>query len=123
MLLACASFAQTQPPAPKLKAFRFARLVDGRGKVWTDAVVVTKGDRVESVGSTVPEGAEVVDLRPYTAVPGLIDVHTHLTYYWGPALPAAQQQGRTPQVTVFLAQENARKTLECGVTTVRDLGA
>jgi len=121
--LAGALSAQSQPPAPKLKAFRFGKLIDGRGKVWTDAVVVTKGDRVDSVGSAVPDGAEVVDLRPYTAVPGLIDVHTHLTYYWDANVPAAQQGGRTPQVIVFLAQENARKTLEAGVTTVRDLGA
>jgi imidazolonepropionase-like amidohydrolase len=65
----------------------------------------------------------VTDLRPLTAVPGLIDVHTHLTYYWDANASPQQQGGRLPQMLVFLAQENARKTLESGVTTVRDLGA
>ena len=48
-----------------------------------------------------------------------------MTYYWDPApgtRPLGQRAGR-PAVTVVLAQENARRTLETGVTTVRDLGA
>jgi imidazolonepropionase-like amidohydrolase len=48
-----------------------------------------------------------------------------MTYYWdhAPGTTPWTQPPRRPQVTVFLAQENARKTLETGVTTVRDLGA
>src|SRR5439155_5449923 len=59
-------------------------------------------------------------------LPGLIDVHTHMTYYWDrtPGTRPWTQLGRLHDaVTVFLAQENARKTLETGVTTVRDLGS
>src|SRR5262249_2954536 len=58
--------------------------------------------------------------------PGLIDVHTHMTFHWdgAPGTRPWQQLGeRTTAVNVFLAQENARKTLDTGVTTVRDLGA
>jgi imidazolonepropionase-like amidohydrolase len=69
----------------------------------------------------------VIDLRRYTAIPGLIDVHTHLTFYWDQTSsvhPFEQQDGsRLPAINVFLAQENARRTLEAGVTTVRDLGS
>jgi imidazolonepropionase-like amidohydrolase len=104
--------------------------VDGKGKVWNDAIVIVRGDRIAEVTtdpSKIPAGAEVLDLRRYTAIPGLIDVHTHTTYYWdqsSPVHPFEQQGGpRLPAVTVFLAQENARRTLEAGVTTVRDLGA
>jgi imidazolonepropionase-like amidohydrolase len=49
-----------------------------------------------------------------------------MTFWWDPNLgsrPWAQLGTLGPQVTVFLAQENARKTLETGVTTVRDLGS
>src|SRR5690242_16749443 len=108
---------------------RFARLVNANGDVRNDAVVVVQGDRITSVGSgaaAVPNGAQVIDLRPLTAIPGLIDVHTHMTYYWDqrPGTQPWSQQGRRRSAeTVFLAQENARKTLETGVTTVRDLGA
>ncbi len=60
----------------------------------------------------------------YTGLPGLIDLHTHITYYWD-GKPGTRPRGqrRLPAVTVYLAQANARRTLETGVTTVRDLNA
>jgi imidazolonepropionase-like amidohydrolase len=118
-----------QAPAPRTTALRFGSLVDGTGRALRDAVVVVQGDRITAVGTgaaAIPRGATVLDLRRYTALPGLIDVHTHMTYYWdGQAgtSPWQQQGARNSSVTVFLAQENARRTLESGVTTVRDLGS
>jgi imidazolonepropionase-like amidohydrolase len=118
-----------QAPAPRATALRFGSLVDGTGRALRDAVVVVDGERVTAVGTgaaAIPRGAKVIDLRRYTALPGLIDVHTHMTYYWdGQAgtSPWQQQGARNSSVTVFLAQENARRTLETGVTTVRDLGS
>jgi imidazolonepropionase-like amidohydrolase len=108
------------------KAIRFGKLWDG-SKTITDAVVVVSGDRITSVGTgsgAVPSGAQVIDLRKYFGIPGLIDLHTHITYYWD-RKPGTRPRGtpRLPAVTVYLAQENARKTLETGVTTIRDLNA
>ena len=107
-------------------AIRFGKLWDG-STVTTDAVVVVDGDRITSVGSgssAVPAGARVIDLRKYTGIPGLVDLHTHITYYWD-RKPGTRPRGvqRLPAVTVFLAQDNARRTLETGVTTIRDLNA
>ena len=123
-LTASACLAESKP-----KVIRFGKLVTGTGAVLENAVIVVKDDRILSVGSrdiAQPPGAELFDLSRYTGIPGLIDVHTHMTYYWDQApgtRPWAQAEGRMTAVTVFLAQENARKTLETGVTTVRDLGS
>lgn len=108
------------------KVVRFGKLWDG-SKTITDAVVVIDGDRITAVGTgnaAVPKGAEVIDLRKYFGLPGLIDLHTHITYYWDrkPGTNPRRTQ-RLPAVTVYLAQDNARRTLETGVTTVRDLNA
>ncbi|PYR91229.1 MAG: amidohydrolase family protein [Acidobacteria bacterium] len=115
----------TQTNAPPI-AIRFGHLWDGTRLV-DDAVVVLEGDRIKSVAfgsSEIPRDAAVTDLRRYTAIPGLIDLHTHMTYYWDrKAGMRPLGQRRRPAVTVFLAQDNALRTLETGVTTVRDLGA
>ena len=128
-LMAVAMSATAQTPAKRVVALRFGSLVDGTGRTIRDAVVVVDGERIVSVGTglrAIPRGARVTDLRRYTAIPGLIDAHTHMTYYWDrrPGTNPWQQHGaRNPAVSVFLAQENALRTLETGVTTVRDLGS
>ena len=123
--LAFASSVQTQT-ATETRAIRFGKLWDG-SKVITDAVVVVSGDRITAVGTgngAVPAGAQLIDLRKYFGLPGLIDLHTHITYFWD-RQPGTRPRGqrRLPAVTVYLAQDNARRTLETGVTTVRDLNA
>ena len=107
-------------------ALRFGSLVDGTGHITRDAVIVVTGDRITSVGTgdrAVPAGAKVTDLRKYTAIPGMVDVHTHMTYWRDKAHPTGVGAPRSKDSVVMLAAENARKTLETGVTTVRDLGA
>jgi len=89
--------------------------LDG-AKVWKDACVTVEGERITAVGAC---GNGAVDLTRFTAIPGMIDVHTHMTYVLNNRVGRA---GRTAAVP-YLAQVNARKTLETGVTTVRDLGA
>ena len=121
--------AQAAPAATsRVVAVRFGKLVDGKGRTLSDAVVVVENGKIASVGTAppcLPKGTEEIDLKQFTGISGLIDVHTHLTYVYDPATKVSplKQPGRLPQVDVFLAQENARKTLESGVTTVRDLGA
>src|SRR6267154_479642 len=107
----------------KVKAVRFGKLWDGKGKVWTNAIVIVDGERVREVttdAKRIPAQVEVVDLTKYYGLPGLIDVHTDLT----PGVPMLQQiANNSAAVEVFLARKGAMRTLEAGVTTVRDLGS
>src|SRR2546427_5249448 len=122
-------FAQDKPAAKPVKAVRFGKLWDAKGKLWTNAIVIVEGDRIRNVttdGSAIPAGAETIDLSKYTGLPGLIDVHTHMTIYTDetPGEPMLKQlTNNPPAVEVFLARKGAMRTLEAGVTTVRDLGA
>jgi imidazolonepropionase-like amidohydrolase len=131
-LVAAASpvVAQSTPSTPSTAApvrvaIRAAHLIDprGQGKRIDDAVVLIAGDTVVQVGSklALPNGYRLVDLGSATLLPGLIDVHTHLTsqqtdYYEGLFRRSAIDVAIT-------APANARKTLEAGFTTVRDVGA
>jgi imidazolonepropionase-like amidohydrolase len=123
------SSAQTIPPAKSLKAVKFGKLWDAKGKLWTNAIVLIEDDKIKSVttnAAEIPAGAQIIDLSKYTGLPGLIDVHTHMTQYTDetPGKPMLRQLvDNPPAVEVFLARKGALRTLEAGVTTVRDLGA
>ncbi|HKS06920.1 MAG TPA: amidohydrolase family protein [Gemmatimonadaceae bacterium] len=125
----CARFRAEPSVAtiPGVSALRFAALVDGTGELTPDAIVFVAGDtivRVASGDAALPPGIPVTDLRPLTAIPGMIDAHTHMTYWRDKANdPMGQRAPRSRDSIVMMAAENARRTLETGVTTVRDLGA
>src|SRR6266852_4057399 len=131
LALMCAGgiYAQEKPSAKPVKAVRFGKLWDAKGKLWTNAIVIVEGDRIRNVttdASAIPASAETIDLSKYMGLPGLIDVHTHMTMYTDetPGEPMLKQlTSNPPAVEVFLARKGALRTLEAGVTTVRDLGA
>jgi imidazolonepropionase-like amidohydrolase len=123
------TFGQAKVAAQPVKAVRFRKLWDGHGKLWAGAIVIVEAGKIRSVttdASAIPQGAEVIDMSKYTGLPGLIDVHTHMTMYTDekPGEPMLKQlTANSPAVEVFLARKGALRTLESGVTTVRDLGA
>ncbi|HEY6267467.1 MAG TPA: amidohydrolase family protein [Candidatus Acidoferrum sp.] len=121
-------FAQDKPAAKSIKAVRFGKLWDAKGKLWTNVIVIVEGDRIRAVttdASAIPAAAETIDLSKFTGLPGLIDVHTHMTIYTDetPGESMLKQLNNSPAMEVFLARKGALRTLEAGVTTVRDLGA
>src|SRR5438552_10990238 len=80
--LTTATVGQERTPAARRVAIRAAHLVDpASGQRTDDVVVVVEGDRVTQVGSRlpIPAGVDTIDLGRSTLLPGLIDVHTHLS--------------------------------------------
>jgi imidazolonepropionase-like amidohydrolase len=104
---------------------RAAHMIDvERGTVVNDAVVAIEGDRIVSAGTSerIPSNATVIELGAATLLPGLIDVHTHITggdprdYY-------EQIFRRSPIDAAVSAHVYAKRTLDAGFTTVREVGA
>lgn len=100
-----------------------ARLIDGTGATQQPGVVLVDGDRIVAVGPAVhaPPDARIIDLGDATLLPGLIDLHTHLTgderVHWEDALTKS-----TPPRDALYGARNARVTLLAGFTTCRDMG-
>ncbi len=119
------AFAPLQTPPSHSTVVRFGQLWDGE-RLIQNAVVVIDGAKITRVGGgnvQVPKGAEEIDLRKYTGIPGMIDLHTHITYYWDPTsgTKPLDRVRRTPDEALAGAAKNGLRTLETGVTTVRDL--
>ena len=127
-LAAAAVLATAGLPAPDgpLLAIHAAHLVDpAAGRVLEDVLVVISGDRIAAIGTAattpVPTGARRIELGSATILPGLIDVHVHLT-------ANASDEGLNGLVKPTVREAidgvaNARRTLEAGFTTVRNVGA
>ena len=116
------------PAAHRALVLRAAHLFDGRGdKAVSPGVVVIQGDRITGVGpaAAIPEGAEVIELGDATLLPGLIDSHAHLTFEMSGDWYKDSVDGllRLPGEQVLFGTVYARRTLDAGVTTVRNLGA
>jgi len=101
------------------------RMYDGRSDQLTGPVtVVVKGEIIERVLTghpKPPNEAELVNLEGHTLLPGFIDCHVHLS---GEFTPSSYTHRFTRNAADFAVRStaNARKTLEAGFTTVRDLG-
>lgn len=112
--------------AESLTYIRSGQLIDvATGRALSDQVIVIQGDKILRVGTaadvTVPADANIIDLSGQTVLPGLIDMHDHLTSdhrfhgYQGLGISVPRQ--------ALYGALNARITLNAGFTTVRNVGA
>src|SRR5579872_6376241 len=106
------------PPAARTIAVRAGRLFDSKtGQMLTKQVVLISADRITDVGPEgqvkIPAGAEVLDLRQATILPGLIDAHTHMFNQRKP-------KGTTEDY-MLIAVQNVQADLRAGFTAARDM--
>ncbi len=129
VVLAASNHAAAQAPTPKpATVLKAARIFDGRSdSVVSGGMIVVEGSKIVAVGSNlpVPAGATVIDLGDATLLPGFIDSHTHLTGEGGDSYIQDFFDGLRRPVTeqVFYGALYARRTVEAGFTTVRDVGS
>ena len=110
--------------APHVLVVRCGTLItDAARAPLRDATIIVTDKIITGVGAglAIPPGAEELDLRAYTVMPGLIDVHTHLTNATN--FDPYFELSMTPAKEAIIGVENAKITLEAGFTTVRNVGA
>lgn len=117
--------ASPTPAANKRVAVKASRMIDpASGSVVPNAVVLIEGDTITAAGSAlaIPEGSEVIDLGNQTILPGLLDMHTHVTSQPGKDYYDDMFR-RSPIDVAILSHIYAKRTLDAGFTTIRDVGA
>jgi imidazolonepropionase-like amidohydrolase len=116
------------PASPVITIIKAARVIDPKaGVVLTDQALVIESDKIKSIGAVadvlkaIPPDAKLIDLGAATLLPGLIDCHTHVTgqpenYY-------EDLLRKSPIDEATISHIYARRTLEAGFTTIRNVGA
>lgn len=127
-LLAVAPPALGQDAPRSIVAIRAARLFDGKSdSLIAGGVVLVDGAKIAAAGSNlaIPTGARVIDLGDATLAPGFIDAHTHLTGNYSDDWKQSFIDGFRRELAerAIESSVSARKVLEAGFTTVRDLGS
>jgi len=100
-------------------------VIDGAGRLIENGTVVVTGNRITSVGA-LPAGfrGRRIDLGDATIMPGLIDVHSHVAWYFNAqGRYHTSSDGETPVQGALAAAGNAYETLMSGVTTLQSPGA
>jgi len=117
-------FAVTVPVAADPIVIRAARVIDGRGHVFTNAAVVVDHGTIVRIDNKPSKAT--IDLGDATLMPGGIDTHVHIGWHFdadGRSHDDETDRNESPETTALYAAENAYKTLMGGITTVQSLGA
>jgi imidazolonepropionase-like amidohydrolase len=126
LLAGMATSVSAQTSASKRTVVHPGRLLNVRtGELRANQAIVIEGDKIVQIAAAsevkTAAGDTVIDLPDATLLPGLIDMHTHLTFdlaslgYQGLSISTARE--------ALHGARNARRTLDAGFTTVRNVGA
>jgi imidazolonepropionase-like amidohydrolase len=120
-LLACVLATTVQAQQSEPIAISARRLIDGAGRMIDNATVVVQGNRITSVGA-LPASfrGRRIDLGDATLMPGLIDVHAHVVWYFNAeGRYHTSSDGETPAQAAIAAAGNAYETLMSGWPLLR----
>jgi imidazolonepropionase-like amidohydrolase len=131
LIAACATLAASsaiaQTPPEQAVYIHAGALLDRPGeKPRGPTTIVVRAGRIEAVqeGLVAPEaGARLVDLSRQFVLPGLIDMHVHIFNDDDKMRARLEQNNRDIEDTLLIGVDNARRTLDAGFTTIRDLGS
>ena len=117
-LIAITAASQAATPS----AVRCGKLLDVKsGSLREDVIITVEDGKITAIGQPAPAGVTPIDLRAGTCMPGLMDMHDHLT--GDPTDSGYQGLGVSVPRSTVKGVKNARKTLLVGFTTVRNVGA
>lgn len=126
ILAFCASASLAQESVTVIRA---ARVIDGKGQVITNGEIVVTGSKITKVGArgaggSLPSRARMIDLGSRTVLPGFIDGHSHLTWYFNrQGRYHTNGDGDTPIQSILAAAANGAATLMAGFTTIQSPGS
>lgn len=106
-----------------ITAIKAGKLIDTEnGKVLENQTILIENNIIKQIGTnvTIPNGATIIDLSNATVMPGLIDMHVHLMNDTSGGLEA---RNRSFVDSAVISHIFAKRTLDAGFTTVRDLGS
>jgi imidazolonepropionase-like amidohydrolase len=100
---------------------RATMVLDGRGQILSNTIIVVEGGKIARIGGAAPAGAITYDLASLTVTPGWIDTHAHIVWHFDNGRLAGKDE---PPIHAMLhATDNAILTLNAGFTTIQSPGA
>ena len=118
-------FLAATADAQQLTVIKAGTLIDGTSsQPRRNQTIVIRGNRIESVGGEAPAGARMIDLSNMTVLPGLIDTHTHIFLQGEDPAEGGYDVQLLKYPLAYRAARaavSARRALEQGFTTIRDV--
>ena len=122
LLLTVSLFASAQ----QITVIRAGTLLDGKGHVSHNVLIVVQGDKIVRVQPNAKDqsipGSITYDLSKLTVMPGWIDLHDHIVWHFGPNGHMGDKDETPEQATLAIAG-NAYATLMAGFTTIQSVGS
>src|ERR1035437_5332498 len=121
MLGAAALFPTLAAAQDRAIILKASTVLDGKGQIIHDTVIVIEGSKISRIGGEVPAGAITYDLTGLTVTPGWIDTHSHILWHFDNGRLAGKNE--PPLQAMLHAVDNAVRTLDAGFTTIQSPGA